>query len=245
MGIPSDRRFLAVAGKRLVHLFPRSAQAARVLQAPPPAGGHAGVADGDVREPEPRVHRRSAVDRQHPGRVRPQPRDRQALRSSPTRPTTAGAARIPGTSGDSGCTRSSPRTAPRERSSCAPPSSTSARSAWCCWTAASVTAAKPCSATRATPAAGSPRPSATATRQSSARAAKTSPEHGPHLAPIRQRIESIFWTCKDLLTLERHGARTLAGLRERVLARFCCPRRSDHPQPSTRTPKPCLVNYCA
>jgi hypothetical protein len=29
----------------------------------------------------------------------------------------------------------------------------------------------------------------------------------PHLAPIRQRIESIFWTCKDLLTLERHGAR--------------------------------------
>jgi len=45
---------------------------------------------------------------------------------------------------------------------------------------------------------------------------------GPHLAPIRQRIESIFWTCKDILTLERHGARTLAGLRERVLARFCC-----------------------
>src|SRR4051794_33812944 len=25
----------------------------------------------------------------------------------------------------------------------------------------------------------------------------------PHLAPIRQRIESIFWTAKDLLTLER------------------------------------------
>jgi len=29
--------------------------------------------------------------------------------------------------------------------------------------------------------------------------------HRAHLAPIRQRIESIFWTCKDLLTLERHG----------------------------------------
>jgi len=43
---------------------------------------------------------------------------------------------------------------------------------------------------------------------------------GPHLAPIRQRIESIFWTCKDLLTLERHGARTLHGLRERMLQRF-------------------------
>ena len=45
---------------------------------------------------------------------------------------------------------------------------------------------------------------------------------GPHLAPIRQRIESIFWTCKDLLTLERHGARTIQGLRERVLQRFLC-----------------------
>jgi hypothetical protein len=48
------------------------------------------------------------------------------------------------------------------------------------------------------------------------------PGRGPHLAPIRQRIESIFWTCKDLLTLERHGARTLAGLRERVAQRFLC-----------------------
>jgi hypothetical protein len=42
----------------------------------------------------------------------------------------------------------------------------------------------------------------------------------PHLAPIRQRIESIFQTCKDLLTLERHGARTLHGLRTRICSRF-------------------------
>lgn len=49
---------------------------------------------------------------------------------------------------------------------------------------------------------------------------KDEPGRGPHLAPIRQRIESIFWTCKDLLTLERHGARTLHGLRERMLQRF-------------------------
>jgi hypothetical protein len=41
-----------------------------------------------------------------------------------------------------------------------------------------------------------------------------------HLAPIRQRIESIFQTCKDLLTLERHGARTLHGLRTRLCTRF-------------------------
>jgi hypothetical protein len=43
---------------------------------------------------------------------------------------------------------------------------------------------------------------------------------GPHLAPIRQRIESIFFTCKDILTLERHGARTLHNLRVRLATRF-------------------------
>jgi hypothetical protein len=46
------------------------------------------------------------------------------------------------------------------------------------------------------------------------------PGHGPHLAPIRQRVESIFWTFKDLLTLERHGARTLHGLRARISQRL-------------------------
>lgn len=49
---------------------------------------------------------------------------------------------------------------------------------------------------------------------------KDEPEGGPHLAPLRQRIESIFWTAKDILTLERHGARTLRGLRVRIAARF-------------------------
>ena len=49
---------------------------------------------------------------------------------------------------------------------------------------------------------------------------KDEPAGGPHLAPIRQRIESIFQTCKDLLTLERHGARTLHGLGTRIRTRF-------------------------
>ena len=49
---------------------------------------------------------------------------------------------------------------------------------------------------------------------------KDEPGRGPHLAPIRQRIESIFQTCKDLLALERHGARTLHGLRTRISTRF-------------------------
>ncbi len=41
------------------------------------------------------------------------------------------------------------------------------------------------------------------------------PRHGS-LGPIRQWIESVFWTCKGQLGLERHGARTLPGLCARV-----------------------------
>jgi hypothetical protein len=46
------------------------------------------------------------------------------------------------------------------------------------------------------------------------------PQPGPRLAPIRQRIESVFWTCKDLLSLERHGARTPRNLAVRVATRL-------------------------
>jgi hypothetical protein len=46
------------------------------------------------------------------------------------------------------------------------------------------------------------------------------PPNGLHLSGIRQRIESIFWTCKDLLGLERHGARTLNNLRARIATRL-------------------------
>lgn len=74
---------------------------------------------------------------------------------------------------------------------------------------------------------------------------KDEPGTGPHLAPIRQRIESIFWTCKDLLTLERHGARTLAGLRERLLARFCCLAAAITLNHQLGRPSRALVNYCA
>jgi len=49
---------------------------------------------------------------------------------------------------------------------------------------------------------------------------KDEPGKGLHLAPVRQRIESIYWTAKDILTLERHGARTLHGLRTRLACRF-------------------------
>ena len=35
-------------------------------------------------------------------------------------------------------------------------------------------------------------------------ARRNEPDHGIHLAPIRQRIGSVFRTCKELLSLERH-----------------------------------------
>lgn len=41
-----------------------------------------------------------------------------------------------------------------------------------------------------------------------------------NLSSIRQRIESVYQTLKDLLTLERHGARTLPALRERIAQRL-------------------------
>ena len=67
MGIPSDYRFVAVAGKRLRHLFPaiptRDALHKRRMQALGPDRG----ADRAFRAPEPRVLRRSAAGRLHPG----------------------------------------------------------------------------------------------------------------------------------------------------------------------------------
>jgi hypothetical protein len=51
-------------------------------------------------------------------------------------------------------------------------------------------------------------------------ARKTEPDNGLHLSGIRQRIESIFWTLKDHLGLERHRARTLHGLRARIASKL-------------------------
>src|SRR5918998_236565 len=43
--------------------------------------------------------------------------------------------------------------------------------------------------------------------------------HGS-LGPVRQWIESVFWTCKGQLTLEAHGGRTLQGLCTRIALRL-------------------------
>jgi hypothetical protein len=74
---------------------------------------------------------------------------------------------------------------------------------------------------------------------------KDEPGKGPHLAPNRQRIESIFWTCKDILTLERHGARTLPGLRERVLQRLLTLAAAITLNHQLGRPSRALVNYTA
>jgi Transposase DDE domain len=73
----------------------------------------------------------------------------------------------------------------------------------------------------------------------------TSQPHDPHLAPIRQRIESIFWTFKDILTLERHGARTLANLRARLCARFAALAAAVMLNHQLGRPSRALVDYTA
>jgi hypothetical protein len=66
-----------------------------------------------------------------------------------------------------------------------------------------------------------------------------------HLAPIRQRIESIFWTCKDILTLERHGARTLNNLRVRIAQRFLALAAGVSLNHRLGRPSRALVDYVA
>src|SRR5271166_4122621 len=74
---------------------------------------------------------------------------------------------------------------------------------------------------------------------------KDEPGKGPHLAPIRQRIESIFWSCKGTLTLERHGARTLPGLRERILQRLLTLAAAITLNHQLGRPSRALADYCA
>ncbi|MGZ4381282.1 MAG: IS982 family transposase [Gaiellaceae bacterium] len=70
-------------------------------------------------------------------------------------------------------------------------------------------------------------------------------QHGPHLAPIRQRIESVFFTCKDLLTLERHGARTPRNLFARVATRLLALAACISLNHKLGRPSRALANYTA
>jgi hypothetical protein len=46
------------------------------------------------------------------------------------------------------------------------------------------------------------------------------PHRNGSLGPVRQWIESVIWTCKGQLTLEAHGGRTLPGVCVRVALRL-------------------------
>lgn len=51
-------------------------------------------------------------------------------------------------------------------------------------------------------------------------ARQTEPDDALQLSTIRQRIESIFWTLKAQFGLEAHRARTLHGLRARIVSKL-------------------------
>jgi len=76
-------------------------------------------------------------------------------------------------------------------------------------------------------------------------ARKNEPPNGVHLAPIRQRIESVFVTFEDILTLERHRARTTDNLRAvsqtRPLILAACIRLNHQPVRPSRA----LADYTA
>ncbi len=67
----------------------------------------------------------------------------------------------------------------------------------------------------------------------------------PRLGRIRQRIESVFQTFKDLLSLERHGARTPEGLRTRIGARILALAASVWLNHQLGRPSRSLVAYVA
>lgn len=49
---------------------------------------------------------------------------------------------------------------------------------------------------------------------------KNEPSRFGSLGALRQWIESVFWTCKGQLALERHGGRSITGLASRVALRL-------------------------
>jgi hypothetical protein len=76
-------------------------------------------------------------------------------------------------------------------------------------------------------------------------ARKDEPGSRVHLAPIRQRIESVFVTFKDLLTLERHGARTTRNLRARIAARLLALAACIHLNHQLGQSSRAIANYTA
>ena len=243
MGIPSDRRFLKVARKRLAtcsrrfRRSPRTSSAAAVWPT-------ARVADGHVREPEPRLQRRSAADRLDPGRVRQKPRDGQALRARRRRRLRLVRVPLPLLLGLPAARAVRARRHPQSAHPRLAQTRRPRGRARPCSSAATATAAKRVLGDKNYAGRDFARAVSDLDATIVRPRRKDEPGHGPHLAPIRQRIESIFWTCKDLLTLERHGARTLQGTQRTHPPTLPHPRRLRHPQPPTRPPKQSTRRLC-
>lgn len=78
------------------------------------------------------------------------------------------------------------------------------------------------------------------------RPARTDEPNSPiHLTSIRQRIESVFLTCKDLLGLERHGARTARNLRARIATRLLALAACVHLNHQLGHPSRAIAKYTA
>jgi hypothetical protein len=71
------------------------------------------------------------------------------------------------------------------------------------------------------------------------------PDNGVHRAPIRQLIESVFVTCKDLLSLERHGARSAHNLRGRIATRLLALAACIRLNHQLGLPSRAIANYTA
>lgn len=74
---------------------------------------------------------------------------------------------------------------------------------------------------------------------------KTEPGQAPVISGLRQRVESIIQTTKGTLGLERHGARTLHNLRVRICIRLLALAAAITLNHQLGRPSRALVNYCA
>ena len=243
MGIPSDRRFLAVARKRLVHLFPdlpgQSAYFNAAAAWPTPSSGSWASLPPQARALPTTccsaTRRRSSVA----AAGRP-PCARRLARS----PATATVRLTRASSGACVCTASSPSMVRRGRSSSPTLPVMGARSPSSCLRAPCA-AASCCSATRATPAGPSPGRRGTRRQRGASQAQRRArPGSSPGAHPAAHRVDLLDGQGPAHPGAPR-GAHHGRPARARAAA-VPLPRRLHQPQPCARGgPSRSLVIYCA
>ena len=244
MGIPSDRRFLAVARRRLRHLFP-SCPPSRPTSSAAGALPRRSTGWPASSRPAARASTTTWCCSTPPRSSAAAPRTPPVARPWPTGPATAGAAATRASSGGCGCTCAARSMAPRVAPSCAGADQREREVA--------LELLATCAARRRDRGLrqGLCRARLRARRRRLGRARGAAPPSRrargsrPHLGRIRQRIESVFQTFKDILSLERHGARTPAGLRTRVGVRILALAASVWLNHQLGRPSRSLVAYVA